>query len=161
HVCGHAPNGTHDAQDHDHDLDERVGAVSTPFGKQQRPLAEAIAGDIACDGKLGHAETGDTLSAREAPLLIEPWPMPEPLLPVSVQEHSKADEDKLSLGLSRLVAEDPTVLLEQNGQTHQLVLWCLGEAHRDVALERLRSRFGVQVDMIDHKVALRETFASA
>ncbi len=159
HVCGHAPGG-HDAPEHDHDLDERVGAVSAPFGKQQRPLAEAIAGDIACVSKLGHAETGDTLSARETPLLIEPWPLPEPLLPVAVQAHSKADEDKLSQGLSRLVAEDPTVLLEQNGQTHQLVLWCLGEAHRDVALERLRSRFGVQVDMIDHKVALRETFAS-
>jgi elongation factor G len=164
HVCGHGTGGHgtagQDAADRDHDSDERVGAVSAPFGKQQRPLAEAIAGDIACVSKLGHAETGDTLSARDTPLLIEPWPMPEPLLPIAVQAHSKADEDKLSQGLSRLVAEDPTVYLEQNGQTHQLVLWCLGEAHLDVALERLRSRFGVQVDMIDHKVALRETFAN-
>ena len=157
HVCGH---GRDDAE-HDHDADERVGAVSAPFGKQQRPLGEAIAGDIACVGKLGHAETGDTLSARECPLLIEPWPMPEPLLPVAVRAHSKADEDKLSQSLSRLVAEDPTVRLEQNGHTHQLVLWCLGEAHRDVALERLRSRFGVQVDTVEHRMALRETFATS
>jgi elongation factor G len=57
------------------------------------------------------------------------------------------------------VAEDPAVRLEQNGDTHQIVLWCLGEAHRDVALERLRTRFGVRVDVIDHQVALRETFA--
>ncbi|MCM6773425.1 elongation factor G-like protein EF-G2 [Nocardia sp. CDC159] len=155
HVCGHGPD-----VERNHDLDERVGAVSAPFGKQQRPLGQAIAGDIACVTKLGHAETGDTLSAKDTPLLIEPWPMPEPLLPVAIRAHSKADEDKLSQGLSRLVAEDPTVRLEQNGQTHQLVLWCLGEAHREVALERLRSRFGVQVDTVEHKVALRETFAS-
>jgi len=160
HVCGHDTNDMNDAAEHNHDADERVGAVSAPFGKQQRPLGEAIAGDIACVGKLGHAETGDTLSARETPLLIEPWPMPEPLLPVAVRAHSKADEDKLSQGLSRLVAEDPTVHLEQNGQTHQLVLWCLGEAHRDVALERLRARFGVQVDMVEHRVPLRETFSA-
>ncbi|MFF0490643.1 elongation factor G-like protein EF-G2 [Nocardia sp. NPDC004068] len=154
HICGHGPD-----VERDHDLDERVGAVSAPFGKQQRPLAQAIAGDIACVTKLGHAETGDTLSAKDSPLLIEPWQLPEPLLPVAVRAHSKADEDKLSQGLGRLVAEDPTVRLEQNGQTHQLVLWCLGEAHRDVALERLRSRFGVRVDTIEHRVALRETFA--
>ncbi|WP_024803672.1 elongation factor G-like protein EF-G2 [Nocardia sp. BMG51109] len=155
HVCGHGP-----IEERNHDVDERAGGLSAPFGKQQRPLGQAIAGDIACVGKLGHAETGDTLSAKDAPLLIAPWPMPEPLLPVAIRAHGKADEDKLSLSLSRLVAEDPAVRLEQNGQTHQLVLWCLGEAHRDVALERLRSRFGVQVDTLDHRVALRETFAT-
>ncbi|WP_280384298.1 elongation factor G-like protein EF-G2 [Nocardia wallacei] len=155
HVCGHGP-----VEERNHDVDERVGAVSVPFGKQQRPLGQAIAGDIACVGKLGHAETGDTLSSKDAPLLIEPWPIPEPLLPVAIRAHGKADEDKLSQSLARLVAEDPTVRLEQNGQTHQLVLWCLGEAHRDVALERLRARFGVQVDTVEHRVALRETFAT-
>ncbi|MRH92078.1 elongation factor G-like protein EF-G2 [Nocardia sp. SYP-A9097] len=156
HVWGHRAGD----EAADHDADERIGAVSIPFGKQQRPLGQAIAGDIVCVTKLSRAETGDTLSAKDSPLLIEPWSMPDPLLPVAVNAHSKADEDKLSIGLSRLVAEDPTVRLEQNPDTHQLVLWCLGEAHRDVTLERLRSRFGVQVDVIDHKVALRETFAS-
>ncbi|UGT45052.1 elongation factor G-like protein EF-G2 [Nocardia yamanashiensis] len=155
HVCGHGP-----AETDNHDSDERIGAVSAPFGKQQRPLGQAIAGDIVCVTKLAHAETGDTLSAKDSPLLIEPWSMPDPLLPVAIKAHSKADEDKLSQGLSRLVAEDPTVRLEQNPDTHQLVLWCLGEAHRDVALERLRNRFGVQVDVIEHLVALRETFAT-
>ncbi|MFJ1461304.1 elongation factor G-like protein EF-G2 [Nocardia sp. N2S4-5] len=155
HVCGHGP-----VEERNHDIDERVGAVSLPFGKQQRPLGQAIAGDIACVSKLGHAETGDTLSAKDAPLLIEAWRMPEPLLPVAIRAHGKADEDKLSQGLARLVAEDPAVRLEQNGQTRQLVLWCLGEAHREVALERLRSRFGVQVDTVEHRVALRETFGS-
>lgn len=156
HVSGH---GLEDRGHEDHDVDERVGALSAPFGKQQRPLSKAVAGDLACVAKLNRAETGDTLSAKDDPLLMEPWVMPDPLLPVAIQAHTKADEDKLSHGLSRLVAEDPTMRLEQNPDTHQLVLWCLGEAHMGVALERLRTRYGVNVDSVPHKVSLRETFA--
>ncbi|MEU0970392.1 elongation factor G-like protein EF-G2 [Streptomyces sp. NPDC005917] len=156
HVSGH---GLADRGHEDHDVDERIGALSTPFGKQQRPVTHVIAGDLACVAKLGRAETGDTLSGKDDPLLMEPWEMPDPLLPLAIQAHSKADEDKLSQGLSRLVAEDPTMRLEQNQNTHQVVLWCLGEAHADVALERLRSRYGVQVDVVPHRVSLRETFA--
>ncbi|MDX3546942.1 elongation factor G-like protein EF-G2 [Streptomyces europaeiscabiei] len=156
HVSGH---GLTDRGHEDHDVDERIGALSTPFGKQQRTLTHCIAGDLACVAKLNRAETGDTLSAKDDPLLMEPWEMPDPLLPLAIQAHSKADEDKLSQGLARLVAEDPTMRLEQNQDTHQVVLWCLGEAHADVALERLRSRYGVQVDVVPHRVSLRETFA--
>ncbi|WP_406272933.1 elongation factor G-like protein EF-G2 [Nocardia sp. NBC_00881] len=156
HVCGH---GLEVRGHESHDVDERIGAISSPFGKQQRPLGQAIAGDIVYVTKLSRAETGDTLSATGTPLLIEPWPMPDPLLPIAIRARSKADEDKLSQSLSRLAAEDPAVRLEHNSHTGQLVLWCLGEAHRDVALERLRTRFGVQVDVIEHRVALRETFA--
>ncbi|MFD4951040.1 elongation factor G-like protein EF-G2 [Streptomyces sp. NPDC058451] len=156
HVSGH---GLSDRGHEDHDVDERVGALSTPFGKQQRPVTHVIAGDLACVAKLGRAETGDTLSAKDDPLLMEPWQMPDPLLPLAIQAHSKPDEDKLSQGLARLVAEDPTMRLEQNQDTHQVVLWCLGEAHADVALERLRGRYGVQVDVVPHRVSLRETFA--
>ncbi|WP_314173359.1 elongation factor G-like protein EF-G2 [Streptomyces winkii] len=158
HVSGH---GLEDRGHEDHDVDERIGAVSAPFGKQQRPLAKAVAGDLACVAKLSRAETGDTLSAKDDPLLMEPWVMPDPLLPVAIEAHTKADEDKLSHGLSRLVAEDPTMRLEQNPDTHQLVLWCLGEAHMGVALERLRGRYGVNVDSVPHKVSLRETFAES
>ncbi|MGW0311828.1 elongation factor G-like protein EF-G2 [Streptomyces flavidovirens] len=155
HVSGH---GLTDRGHEDHDVEERIGALSSPFGKQQRTMNRCIAGDIASVGKLMRAETGDTLSSKDDPLLMEPWTMPDPLLPLAIQAHSKADEDKLSQGLARLVAEDPTMRLEQNQDTRQLVLWCLGEAHRDVALERLRSRYGVRVDVVPHKVSLRETF---
>ncbi|WP_327357441.1 elongation factor G-like protein EF-G2 [Streptomyces sp. NBC_01304] len=157
HVSGH---GLADRGHEDHDVDERIGALSSPFGKQQRALTQVIAGDLACVAKLSRAETGDTLSAKDDPLLMEPWSMPDPLLPLAIQAHSKPDEDKLSQGLSRLVAEDPTMRLEQNQDTHQVVLWCLGEAHADVALERLRSRYGVQVDVVPHRVSLRETFSA-
>ncbi|MEU9083252.1 elongation factor G-like protein EF-G2 [Streptomyces sp. NPDC048357] len=155
HVSGH---GLADRGHEDHDVDERIGTLTAPFGKQQRALTRCIAGDLACVAKLTRAETGDTLSAKEDPLLMEPWTMPDPLLPLAIEAHSKADEDKLSQGLARLVAEDPTMRLEQNPHTHQVVLWCLGEAHQDVALERLRTRYGVQVDAVPHKVSLRETF---
>ncbi|MEU1041657.1 elongation factor G-like protein EF-G2 [Streptomyces sp. NPDC005551] len=158
HVSGH---GLSDRGHEDHDVDERVGALSAPFGRQQRPLTHCIAGDLACVAKLNRAETGDTLSAKDDPLLMAPWRMPDPLLPLAIEAHSKADEDKLSQGLGRLVAEDPTMRLEQNQDTHQVVLWCLGEAHADVALERLRSRYGVRVDVVPHRVPLRETFAAA
>ncbi|WP_327131344.1 elongation factor G-like protein EF-G2 [Streptomyces sp. NBC_01343] len=157
HVSGH---GLTDRGHEDHDVDERIGTLTSPFGKQQRTLTQVIAGDLACVAKLTRAETGDTLSAKDRPLLMEPWPMPDPLLPLAIAAHSKADEDKLSQGLARLVAEDPTMRLEQNPDTHQVVLWCLGEAHQDVALERLRTRYGVQVDPVPHKVSLRETFGA-
>lgn len=155
HVSGH---GLADRGHEDHEADERVGALSSPFGKQQRQVPQAVAGDIVSVAKLSRAETGDTLSSPADPLRMDPWSMPDPLLPVAIAAHSKADEDKLSQGLARLVAEDPTMRLEHNPYTHQVVLWCLGEAHRDVALERLRTRYGVQVDVVPYKVSLRETF---
>ncbi|MEU3666738.1 elongation factor G-like protein EF-G2 [Streptomyces virginiae] len=157
HVSGH---GLADRGHEDHDVDERIGTLTSPFGKQQRVLGRCIAGDLACVAKLSRAETGDTLSAKDDPLLMAPWTMPDPLLPLAIEAHSKADEDKLSQGLARLVAEDPTMRLEQNPHTHQVVLWSLGEAHQDVALERLRTRYGVQVDPVPHKVSLRETFGA-
>jgi elongation factor G len=156
HVSGHF---LADRGHEDHDVDEKVGAITSPLGKQQRTIAQAVAGDVCAVAKLTRAETGDTLSAKDDPLLMEPWTMPEPLLPVAVVAHSKADEDKLSQGLGRLVAEDPTLRLEMNPETHQLVLWTMGEAHLDVLLDRLRNRYGVDVDSVPVRVQLRETFA--
>jgi len=157
HVSGHGRA----ARGHpDHDDDERVGALTSPLGKQQRPLAVGPAGAICAVAKLSTAETGDTLSSREQPLLMEPWSMPDPLLPVAIVARSKADDDKLSAALGRLVAEDPTMRLEINGETHQLVLWCMGEAHSDVLLDRLSARYGVAVDTVTLRVPLRETVSS-
>src|SRR4029077_20705929 len=88
------------------------------------------------------AETGDTLSTKATPLVVGPWMMPEPLLPVAIVAKTRTDEDAMAKNLGRLVAGDPTLRLERNPQTHQLVLWCMGEAHADVVLERLRSGGG-------------------
>ncbi|TQS19159.1 elongation factor G-like protein EF-G2 [Microbispora hainanensis] len=156
HVSGH---GLAERGHEDHDVDERVGALSSPLGKTQRTVGKCVAGDICAVAKLSRTETGDTLSDKDDPLLVEAWTMPEPLLPVAITAKSKADEDKLSQALGRLVAEDPTLRLENNAETRQLVLWCMGEAHSDVLLDRLAKRHGVEVEKIDLRVPLRETFA--
>ena len=143
----------------DHDEDERIGTLSFPLGKQQRPASVVLAGDICAIGRLSRAETGDTLSDKSDPLVLKPWTMPEPLLPIAIAAHAKTDEDKLSVGLARLAAEDPTLRIEQNQETHQTVLWCMGEAHAGVVLDALANRYGVTVDMVQLRVPLRETFA--
>ena len=156
HVSGH---GRAERGHADHDQDERIGALTSPLGKQQRTIAQCSAGDICAVAKLASAETGDTLSDKDHPLVMESWAMPEPLLPVAITAKSKADEDKMSQALARLVAEDPTLRLEINAETRQLVLWCMGEAHVDLLLDRLSSRYGVAVETTELRVPLRETVA--
>ncbi len=156
HVSGHGRAASGHA---DHDEDERIGALTSPLGKHQRTISSCAAGDICAVAKLTSAETGDTLSDKDNPLLMESWQMAEPLLPVAISAKSKADEDKMSQALSRLVAEDSTLRLENNPETHQLVLWCMGEAHTDLLLDRLSSRYGVAVETVGLRVPLRETVA--
>jgi elongation factor G len=166
HVSGHlsafdelaAGSGSHNHADHDED--ERIGTLSFPLGKQQRPAPSVVAGDICAIGRLSRAETGDTLSDKTDPLVLRPWMMPDPLLPIAVQPRAKTDEDKLSVGLQRLAAEDPTLRIEQNPETHQIVLWCMGEAHAGVVLDTLSRRYGVSVDTVELRVPLRETLGS-
>jgi elongation factor G len=167
HVSGHFSSFFGDGQDpttsgihQDHDEDEKIGALSTPLGKTQRPVDIAVAGDICAIGRLSRAETGDTLSDKDTPLVLKPWSIPEPLLPLAVQARAKADEDKLGQALQRVAAEDPTLRIEHNPETHQIVLWCMGEAHADVVLDRLEHRHGAAVDQVELRVPLRETFAS-
>ena len=160
HVSGHFSQFQDSATGHaDHDEDERIGALSSPLGKVQRPSTACIAGDICAIAKLSRAETGDTLSDKDNPLVMEPWSMPDALLPIALVAHAKADEDKLGTALQRLAAEDPAVRIEHSAETHQLVLWTMGEAHVDVLLDRLRHRYGVQVDQVPVRVPLRETLA--
>jgi len=147
-----------DSTHEDHDVDEKIGSLSYPFGGTHVPATSVVAGDLAAIGKLAHAETGDTLSSIDEPRVLKPWSMPEPLLPVAIEARSKADEDKLSQALGRLAAEDPSVRIENNPETHQLVLWCMGEAHADVLIDRLADRYSVNVDTTPFLVSLRETF---
>jgi elongation factor G len=156
HISGH---GGAERGHPDHDADERIGQIHSPLGATLRPIERAIAGDICAIGRLGVAETGDTLSSKTHPLLIAPWEMPEPLLPIAVQAATRADEDALAKALGRLTAGDPTVRVERHQDTGQLVLWCLGEAHADVVLERLRAT-GAHVDIVPLKIALQETFTA-
>ncbi|TDT76284.1 translation elongation factor 2 (EF-2/EF-G) [Arthrobacter sp. AG258] len=156
HVGGH---GLADRGHQDHDTDERVTHIYSPLGASLRPVPYCVAGDLCALAKLGSAETGDTISARDMPLLLATWEMPEPLLPVAVEADSRSDEDALARSLGRIAAGDPTLRVDRNAETHQLVLWCMGEAHAEVVLDRLREQ-GVKLHTVDVVTPLRETFAA-
>ncbi len=160
HVSGHFASFFGADQGHeDHDEDEKLGAISYPFGRTLVAAEAVVAGDLCAIGRLSRAETGDTLSSTDDPRVLRPWSMPEPLLPIAIVASSKADEDKLSQALGRLAAEDPSVRVENNGETHQLVIWCMGEAHGEVIMERLAERYSVHVEQVPFVVSLRETFS--
>jgi elongation factor G len=125
------------------------------------PTPRVIAGDVGTIGRLSRAETGDTLSGVDRPLVLRPWDMPEPLLPVAIEAATRSDEDKLSSALARLAAEDPSLRVEHNAETGQLVIWVMGESHAEVALERLQQRYGVAVEQREVIVPLRECFSGA
>ncbi|WP_197321217.1 elongation factor G-like protein EF-G2 [Saccharomonospora sp. NB11] len=154
HVSGH---GLTDRGHADHDTDERVAHLYSPLGAALREVPHCVAGDLCALTKLTSAETGDTVSAPSDPLLVAPWEMPEPLLPVAVVAGTRSDEDALARNLSRLVAGDPTLRLERNPETRQLVLWCTGEAHADVVLSMLRAG-GADVTTEPVRISRRATF---
>jgi len=160
HVSGHRSlfTGAADPAHPDHDDDERVGPLSVPSGIETTSVEVAIAGQLVYVSKLSKAETADTLSPKERPALVEPWNLPEPLLPVAIRAASRNDEDKLPGALARLAVEDTTVRLERTVETDQIVLWTMGQGHVDLLLSRLVQRYGVKVTQEDLKVPLRETF---
>ncbi|MCM3921588.1 elongation factor G-like protein EF-G2 [Frankia sp. AiPs1] len=154
HVSGH---GRAAAGRADHDDDERVGALSRPYGSVLHSVPDCPAGGICVVTKLATAETGDTLSSLDDPRHLPAWTMPEPLLPIAIRARGRADEDRLATALSRLAIEDPTLRVVQDPQTAQLVLWSMGEAHAESVLERLAQRYGATVDRVPTVIPLRET----
>ncbi len=151
HVSGHG--GRSDA----HDTDERIGQIQVAVGVELKPRSSAIAGEIVMVPKLTTAETGDTISAKDHPAVVERWELPQPLLPLAIRAATRNDEDKLPAALNRLVVEDTTVRLDR-GSNDQLVLWTTGQAHADLLLARLVERYAVKVEQDEVKIALRETF---
>ncbi|MFW5473500.1 elongation factor G-like protein EF-G2 [Knoellia sp. CPCC 206450] len=161
HVSGHLQQfageeiGGH--RDHDEDVD-RVGALSAPLGDDLRPKSVALAGDLVLVARLAVAETTDTLSSPSRPALVEPWVLPEPLLPVAIHAKSKGDEDKLATVLQSLVSEDVTMRLVMDAETHQVVIWAMGPAHVALLTSSLEERHHVAVEAEPLRTALRETF---
>ena len=151
HVSGHG--GRSDA----HDTDERIGQIQVAVGVELKPRSSAIAGEIVMVPKLTTAETGDTISSKDRPAVVERWTLPEPLLPLAIRAATRNDEDKLPAALNRLVVEDTTVRLDR-GSNEQLVLWTTGQAHADLLLARLVDRYSVKVEQDELKIPLRETF---
>jgi elongation factor G len=160
HVSGHLQQfAPHHVDAHpNHDSDDRVGPLSSPLGDEARPKPYAIAGDLVLVSKLAAAETSDTLSNKAQPALVEPWLLPEPLLPVAIHATTRGEEEKLGSALQRLVAEDVTMRLEHNAETHQVVIWAMGPAHVEKLLTALRENWHIQVQVEPVRTSLRETF---
>jgi len=140
--------------------EERLHQITTLRGKEQEPASEVPPGDVAAVAKLSDTTTGDVLGARGADLDVEDFEPPKPTLAVAIRPKSKADEDKLANALHRLQEEDPALRLERNPETHQTLLWGMGETHLSIASERLARKFGVEVATDDVKVAYRETITT-
>ncbi|MEX2458304.1 MAG: elongation factor G [Actinomycetota bacterium] len=138
-------------------LEERIGQLFTLRGKEHESVSEVPAGDIAAIAKLAKTTTGDTLTAKGDDARFPSIELPEPLYAVAVEPKTKGDEDKLSTALHRSVEEDPTVHVERSDETHQTVLYGMGEAHVDVLLERMKRKFGVEVATLPAKIAYKET----
>jgi len=159
-VSGHRSlfTGKADPAHPDHDDVDKIGPMSVLGVGENTSTPQAIAGQIVFVSKMTKPETSDTLSPKDSPVLINPWNLPDPLLPVAIRAATRNDEDKLPVALNRLAVEDTTVRVESAGETKQTILWTMGQAHIDLLLARLKDRYGVNVVSEPIKVALRETF---
>jgi elongation factor G len=148
---GEDPTGTEAARE-----TARVTRVYAPLGSTLREVPWCVAGDLCALTRLGVATTGDTLCTAEDPVGLDGWELPEALLPVAVTAADRSAQDNMARGLARLAATETTLRVERNEDTHQIVLWCTGEAHADVVLARLRAS-GANVEVTDVAVPERET----
>jgi elongation factor G len=139
------------------DMVERIGQIFMLEGKKQMPVDMVAPGDIVAVPKLKVTATGDTLCDVSRPVIYE---SPEPLKPVisfALEASSKNDEDKIHNALQRLMEEDPTLLIQRDEETHELILSGMGQVHLEVAVEKMKRKFGVGVELKEPKVPYRET----
>ena len=136
---------------------ERIGQLYLPRGKAQENVAQVMAGDMGAIGKLSATVTGDTLSTRDNPVTLQSMQFPVGYYGVAVVPGSKADLDKMSSALSRIVEEDPTLHLSRASDTNETLLTGLGEAQIEVAMDKIRRKFGADLKVRLPKVAYKET----
>jgi elongation factor G len=137
--------------------DERIGQLFALRGKDHENVAEVHAGDIGAVAKLTTTHTGDTLSTKDKGFVIPEISLPEPLLAYAIEPKTKGDEDKLSTALARLREEDPTLVVARSDDTHETIMYGMGEAHLDVMIERMKRKFGVEVNTHPARIAYKET----
>ena len=137
--------------------DERIGQLFALKGKDHESVSEVPAGDIGAVAKLPHTHTGDTFSTKDDPVQLPAVELPEPLLAYAISPKTKGEEDRLATGLARLREEDPTFRVARNDETHETVIYGMGEAHLGVQMARLKAKFGVEVEAKPAKIAYRET----
>jgi len=143
------------------DKAERVHNLFYPHGKGQEPATAVVAGDICAIAKLSDTHTGDTFTTTKDRLQVEPIAFPEPIYRIAVVPMTKADEDKLGSAIQRLVEEDPTFRHTRDATAHQEILEGMGDIHLDTVIEKLKSKFSVNVKIEDARVPYKETVRSS
>ncbi len=140
--------------------DERIGQMFIPQGKNQESTLSLSAGDIGAVAKLATTGTGDTLSQRDSALVLPAIQFPSPIFTAAINPKSKADLDKMASSLTRLVEEDPTLHLSRELSTGETLLSGMGETHIDVAVEKAKRKFGVELLSSLPKVPYQETISA-
>ena len=136
---------------------EKSGHLYTLLGKKHTAVPSAGAGEIVAIGKLKDAQTGDTLCDEHAPICYPKTVLPRPVLSFAIEPKSNADIEKISLGLHKLIEEDPTLEFSRQADTKEMVLSGMGQLHIDLALEKLRRKYGAEVVLHMPKIPYRET----
>lgn len=139
---------------------EKVGSLFTMRGKEQLEISEAHAGDIAVVAKLSVTETGDTLCDKAHPIQYKAVKFQEPVLFFAIEPKSKGDEDKIGSALAKLTEEDPTLVMDRNQETGQLLIGGQGDTQLAVVMEKLKDLYNVEVERVPLRIAFRETIKS-
>lgn len=140
---------------------ERIGQAYAILGKNQQAVSVVPAGDFGVVTKLKATQTGDTLSDEKTPIVFEPIKFPEPVISFAIVPKSKADEEKVSTSMGRMIEEDPTLRISRVSQTRELILSGMGESHLEIILERLKRKFGLEVEMKTPKIPYKETIRNS
>ncbi|SOH94634.1 elongation factor G [Monaibacterium marinum] len=138
---------------------ERIGRMVMMHSNNQDEIQEAFAGDIIALAGLKDTTTGDTLCAINAPVVLETMTFPDPVIEIAVEPKTKADQEKMSQGLARLAAEDPSFRVETDLESGQTIMKGMGELHLDILVDRLKREFKVEANIGAPQVAYRETIS--
>lgn len=140
---------------------ERIGQVFHLLGKKQVPVQSAGPGEIAAVVKLKDTNVGDTLCEDHHPIVLEKVKFADPLISYAIAPKTKGDEEKVSVGLNRILEEDPTLHFTRDEESKEMILSGMGQVHLEVALEKLKRKFGVEVAMKTPKIPYRETIRAS
>ncbi len=140
---------------------ERVGRMLLMHANSREDVKEAFAGDIVAIAGLKDTTTGDTLCDVNKQVILERMEFPEPVIELAVEPKTKADQEKMSIGLNRLASEDPSLRLSSDEETGQTILKGMGELHLDIIVDRLRREFKVEANVGAPQVAYRETITKS
>ena len=140
---------------------ERIGRILQMHANTRQEIQTVYAGDIAAAVGLKNTTTGDSLTDEKARIILESIEVPEPVIQLSVEPKSKADQDKMGVALTKLAEEDPTFRVETNVETGETVISGMGELHLDVLVDRMKREFKVEANVGAPQVSYRETFRAA